>query len=78
MKPMQVRSLLSYVAFFCVTLPLMVGCSNPASQMKTGTDKGASSKPVAGAVRLVHGPVGFLGRLLKKKAFFKKITFKWI
>jgi NitT/TauT family transport system substrate-binding protein len=83
MKPMQVRSPLSYVALFCVTLALMVGCSNPASQMKTGTDPGASPAPVAGAVRLGFSawPGWFPWQVAQEAGIFQKnnvpVDLKW-
>jgi NitT/TauT family transport system substrate-binding protein len=83
MKPMQVRSPLSYVALFCVTLALMVGCSNPASQMKTGTDPGASTAPVAGAVRLGFSawPGWFPWQVAQEAGIFQKnnvpVALKW-
>ncbi len=71
---MQVRSPLSYVVLFGVTLSLMIGCSNPASQMKTGTDTSASPIPVAGSVRLGFSawPGWFPWQVAKEEGIFQK------
>ena len=80
---MQVRPPLSYVALFCATLPLMVGCSNPASQMKTGTDTGASPTAAAGSVRLGFSawPGWFPWQVAQEEGIFKKnnvpVETKW-
>ncbi len=80
---MQVRSPLSYVVLFGVTLSLMIGCSNPASQMKTGTDQGASSTPVAGSVRLGFSawPGWFPWQVAQEEGIFQKnnvpVDLKW-
>lgn len=49
---MKTRSLLSYCILFCITLSLVVGCSNPASNIQTTTEGDTASSTVAGAVRL--------------------------
>jgi NitT/TauT family transport system substrate-binding protein len=83
MKLMQVRSPLSYVALFCVTLFLMVGCSNPASQMKTGTDPGTAPAAAVGAVRLGFSawPGWFPWQVTQEKGIFTQnnvpVELKW-
>jgi NitT/TauT family transport system substrate-binding protein len=80
---MKVRSPLAYVLLFCVTLSLMFGCSNPASQMKTGTATGASPAPVAGAVRLGFSawPGWFPWQVAQEEGIFTKnnvpVETKW-
>lgn len=80
---MQVRSPLSYVVLFGITLSLMIGCSNPASQMKTDTDKTASPTPVAGAVRLGFSawPGWFPWQVAQEAGIFQKnnvsVDLKW-
>lgn len=80
---MQVRSPLSSVVLFGVTLSLMIGCSNPASQMKTGTDTGASPTPVAGSVRLGFSawPGWFPWQVAQEEGIFQKnnvpVDLKW-
>jgi NitT/TauT family transport system substrate-binding protein len=61
----------------------MVGCSNPAAQMKTDTDKGASPTPVAGAVRLGFSawPGWVPWQVAQEKGIFQKnnvpVDLKW-
>ncbi len=80
---MQVRSPLSYVVLLGVTLSFMTGCANPASQMKTGTDKGASTTPVAGSVRLGFSawPGWFPWQVAQEEGIFQKnnvpVEVKW-
>jgi NitT/TauT family transport system substrate-binding protein len=80
---MQIRSPLSYVVLFGVTLSLMIGCSNPASQMKTGTDTGTSPTAVAGAVRLGFSawPGWFPWQVAQEAGIFQKnnvpVDLKW-
>jgi NitT/TauT family transport system substrate-binding protein len=80
---MQVRSPLSSVVLFSATLFFMTGCSNPASQMKTGTEKGASPTAVAGSVRLGFSawPGWFPWQVAKEEGIFQKnnvpVDLKW-
>jgi NitT/TauT family transport system substrate-binding protein len=80
---MQVRSPLSYVVLFGITLSLMIGCSNPASQMKTGTEQGSSPAAVAGSVRLGFSawPGWFPWQVAQEADIFQKnnvpVDLKW-
>ncbi|MBR8831687.1 MAG: hypothetical protein N5P05_001130 [Chroococcopsis gigantea SAG 12.99] len=46
---MKFRSLISSILLFVVTLTLVVGCKNPASNIQTTTDSSPSPSPAAGA-----------------------------
>jgi NitT/TauT family transport system substrate-binding protein len=71
---MQIRSFLSYVALFSVTLSLMIGCSNPASQIKTITDTASTAPAATGAVQLGFSawPGWFPWQVAQEEGIFKK------
>jgi NitT/TauT family transport system substrate-binding protein len=79
---MQVRSPFSYIILFFVTLTLMIGCVNPASQMKTKSDT-ASAPVEAGSVRLGFSawPGWFPWQVARDAGIFEKnkvpVDLKW-
>lgn len=78
---MKVRSLLSYIVLFCITLSLMIACSNPASQMKTETSGNPS--PGVTTVRLGFSawPGWFPWQVAQDAKIFQKhnvsVDLKW-
>jgi NitT/TauT family transport system substrate-binding protein len=80
---MKMRSPLSYIILFLVTLTFAVSCTNPAVYIKTTTEMEAASSVAAGAVRLGFSawPGWFPWQVAQEQGIFKAnnvpVDLKW-
>jgi NitT/TauT family transport system substrate-binding protein len=80
---MNVRSPVSYIILFCVTLLLMLGCVNPATYIKTTNEAASTSSEVVGGVKLGFSawPGWFPWQVAQEKSIFAKanvpVDLKW-
>src|SRR4028119_932245 len=80
---MKMRSPLSYILLFLVTLTFAVSCTNPAVYIKTTTEMQEGSSVAAGAVRLGFSawPGWFPWQVAQEQGIFKannvQVDLKW-
>jgi NitT/TauT family transport system substrate-binding protein len=80
---MKIHSPISYFFLFCITISLMVSCTNPATYIQTTNEAANTSSDVAGGVRIGFSawPGWFPWQVSKEKGIFEQhhvpISLKW-